>query len=115
MRFRLKQPEVAEFQKQGNVTETILLGSKANDQLSFILQKTEADKIAVQFGDNTTTVYVPTSLAKEWAETGRVGFDAEINLGNGKILKVLVEKDFKCLDGTEEDNIGSYPNPMKNC
>ena len=115
IRFRLKQPEVEQFQKQGAITENIQLGSKANEQLSFVLQKTKADNIAVQYGGNTTTIYVPMSLAEEWTETERVGFNAEINLGDGKVLKVLVEKDFKCLDGTEEDNIGSYPNPMKNC
>jgi len=115
IRFRLKQPEVAQFQKQGNVTETIQLGSKVNDQLSFVLQKINEDDIAVQCDGNTTTIYVPTSLAEEWTETERVGFDTEINLGDGNVLKILVEKDFKCFDGTEEDNIDSYPNPMKNC
>jgi hypothetical protein len=36
-------------------------------------------------------------------------------LGNGQSLKLLLEKDFVCLDHTDEDQSDNYPNPNKTC
>ena len=69
----------------------------------------------VQFENATTIIHVPQSMADRWTDSDLVGFDAIIEIGNGDALKVLVEKDFKCLDGSDEDNIGAYPNPAKQC
>lgn len=54
-------------------------------------------------------------MADRWTDSDLVGFDAIVETSNGDGLKVLVEKDFKCLDGSDEDNVGAYPNPAKEC
>jgi hypothetical protein len=38
-----------------------------------------------------------------------VGFDQEVETGKGKIISILFEKNFMCMDGREEDNAVSYP------
>jgi hypothetical protein len=43
-----------------------------------------------------------------------VGFSADVDSGKGRRISLLVEKDFMCMDGREEDNVGSYPNPLAN-
>lgn len=113
IRYRLRQPEVENFKRFGAVTETIQLGS--TDRLRFVLQRSLGNEITVEYADKTTTVHVPDPIAAQWTKSDLVGFDAVIYLGNGNTLKVLVEKDFKCVDGREEDNVGAYENPAKQC
>ena len=115
IRYRLKEPEVVNFKRHGNVTEAFQLGNEEAEQLRFVLQQSAGTEVTVQHKEKTTTILVPEQMAKQWTETDLVGFDAIIEIGNGKALKILVEKDFKCLDGTEEDNKGAYPNPAKQC
>ena len=115
IRYRLKEPEVADFKKYGRVTETIQLGDEETEQLRFVLLRSSVNMVTVQQADKTSTILVPEQMAQHWTDTDLVGFDAIIEIGRGKGLKVLVEKDFKCLDGSEEDNIGAYPNPAKQC
>ena len=115
IRYRLKEPEVHEFKNNGIIKESIQLGSNTGTSLHFILQKSDSAQIAVQSENNTIIIQVPNDMAGEWTDTSSVGFDAVIPLGNGRKLKVLVEKDFECLDAGKEENIGTYPNPKKNC
>ena len=112
IRFRLKQPEVNQFQQEGSVSEVLEFGSNQNDQIKFTLSESNTSTIDVQFMSNETTVLVPKEQAKEWTSTDLVGFDAEVDTGKGKKIGILVEKDFMCMDGREEDNVGSYPNPL---
>ena len=115
IRYRLKEPEVNEFKNNGIIKESIQLGSNTGTSLHFILQKSDTEQITVQSENNTTIIQVPGDMAGEWTDTPSVGFDAVIQLGNGRKLKVLVEKDFECLEAGKEENTGAYPNPNKNC
>jgi hypothetical protein len=113
LRFRLKQPEVSQFQHYGKVTEVLEFGPDPASQLRFVLEITDDAHLTVGFQANATTIGVPRALAEEWARTELVGFDGTIDTGRGRIVEVLVEKDFRCLDGRPEDNEGTYPNPLE--
>jgi hypothetical protein len=115
IRFRLRQPELEGFKEYGSVTETIKLGDAPCDQLRFTLARSSNTDITIQHVDKSTTIHVPQPLSERWTDSDLVGFDAIIQIGNGDKLKVLVEKDFKCLDGSDEDNVGAYANPAKEC
>jgi hypothetical protein len=112
IRLRLKQPEVEKFEQTGVVTEALQFGPRDEDQVKFTLRLADRNTIDINFYQNETTVLVPTAMAGEWATTELVGFDADADTGKGKIISILVEKDFVCMDGREEDNTGSYPNPL---
>ncbi|MCW3080821.1 hypothetical protein [Segetibacter sp.] len=114
IRFRLKEPEVKQFQQKGLVYEVIEFGIHTDEQLKFALAVAELDEIGVRFALNETTVLVPKMTADNWTSTELVGFEAEVRTGHGKTISILVEKDFVCLDGREEENAGSYPNPLLN-
>ncbi|RYY93557.1 MAG: hypothetical protein EOO11_19520 [Chitinophagaceae bacterium] len=113
IRYRLKEPEVRRFSETGLIEETMQLGGGA--ALRFRLELGPGAEVSVEHRVNTVTVRVPQALGQEWTGTERVGFDAEVGLDADARLKVLVEKDWACLDGSEEENIGSYPNPMTEC
>jgi hypothetical protein len=55
---------------------------------------------------------MPEELATEWTTTEWVGYDNHMPLPNGESLFLMVEKDFKCLDGTTEDQSDMYDNPL---
>ncbi len=111
IRYRLKEPEVEQFRQSGIISEVLEFGNKKNEQLKFSFSLCQSNRISLQYLLNEITIFVPTTQAENWTSTELVGFDAEVNTGKGKIVSILVEKDFKCMDGREEDNIGSYPNP----
>lgn len=115
LRFRLRQPEVTEFQEKGIVTEVTTFGPAEKDQLRFNLQVSDDSELGVTFNAGTTTVMVPKILADEWTHTDRVGFDGKVDTGKGNTIEVLVEKDFVCLDRPEETEVGAYPNPNAVC
>ncbi len=115
IRYRLKQPEVALFKKTGLVEETIAFGTQPNDQLHFRLELFSEPQLSIRYNEGMVTIYVPKALAQHWTETELVGFEGDLDSGKGRNIFVLVEKDFACLDGTEEENEGTYPNPLINC
>lgn len=115
LRFRLKQPEVKRLGKERFLKETVEFGASASDQLSFVLAADNSNSMTINYTNSTITVTIPNALIDEWIQTDLVGFDEKIKTEKGKEIKVLVEKDFACLDGSEEENAGTYPNPLKNC
>jgi len=112
LRYRLRQPDVELFKTEGTVTETISFGNAA---LHFSLTKTPSSEIQLTHSNNITTILVPARIAENWTDTEAVGFDAMLTLQDGVLMKILVEKDFKCIDGNEEDQVGTYPNPAEHC
>ena len=115
IRFRLKQSEVQKFREQGNLTETLAFGTEDADILSFTLSVSSANEFGILNTNNVIIVKVPDTVANEWTHTQLVGFEEKIDTGKGKIIKILVEKDFKCLDGSDQENEDSYTNPNLHC
>lgn len=112
IRFRLKEPEVKQLQQEGNISEILAFGCNENEQLIFIISTSENNYLSLDFSSNKTALLVPKPLLENWTLTDLVGFYAEVDTGRGKTVSILVEKDFMCLDKREEDDIGSYPNPI---
>lgn len=115
IRFRLKQPEVRLFSQQQSITEVLEFGAAPGDQIRFVLETANSEQFAIIFEQHAITLLVPQQLAQEWTLTDLVGFEEEIKTAKGKMIRVLVEKDFACLDKTVEENEGTYPNPKADC
>lgn len=58
---------------------------------------------------------VPHAFSAIWHENDSVGLQASQSLPGGKALKLVLEKDFVCLDDTDEDQSDNYRNPKANC
>jgi len=51
-----------------------------------------------------------------WAANEVVGYEHNMDIGNGKQLYLLLEKDFKCIDAPpSEDQSDNFENPHKVC
>ena len=110
IRVRLTKSEVDYFSKEGNLTDEIDFGSS---KLAYsIISTMEAKSITAFFENNNIIVSIPTDQANEWVETEKIGLNSAMELKAGKKLYILIEKDFKCLDNTIEDQSDNYPNPL---
>jgi hypothetical protein len=57
-------------------------------------------------------VVLPRAVGRDWAEADQVGIEVEVIAGSqGRPLRLLIEKDFKCLHGGSETIPDAYPNP----
>jgi len=67
---------------------------------------------AAFFSDNEIIVRLPETTVLAWASSEQVAIQGEQLLDDGAKLKVLVEKDFVCLTGRDdEDESDMYPHP----
>lgn len=114
IRLRLLRGEVAELGAAGVLRETIDFGAAS---LTYILQTSgETDKLSAAFGNGKIVVSLPSATAREWTETNIISLKGEQPINDGEFLKILVEKDFVCLDRpNDEDNQDAYPNLSHKC
>ena len=113
VRLRLTKTEVETFSETGVFeSETQLLGGKfyyalkASNQVSNLEAKIEG---------TTITVFMPSAFQEEWNDSPKVGYENHMALNENESLRILVEKDFACLDETIEDQSDNYPNPSLKC
>ena len=106
LRLRLTQSEVAALRDQGSVEETVHFSPTS--KLVYAIERSGGGEIGARFEDGRILVQVPESIALEWCNTDRVGFD-----GVAGEVKVLVEKDWQCLAPRDEDESDAYPHPKQ--
>ena len=59
-------------------------------------------------------VSVPQSAVERWQRTDEVTISGELALGGSETLKILIEKDFECLNPRPGDeDADTFPNPAK--
>lgn len=107
VRLRLTQSEIAKLGNTGMVESTTAFVGRP---FIYAVQRTIGGQIDVAFVDNRIVLSIPASMVHELVTTQRVGFE-----GIAGSVKLLVEKDFACLDNTVEDQSDNYPNPNLQC
>lgn len=113
VRYRLSKSEVAKFSEEGYLAETTAFPSQI---LTYALEaKSNIDNLSADFQVNKITLFFPDSEKKIWYEGNRVGYKHSIDLPNGESLSLLIEKDFACIDHTDEDQSDNYDNPNLKC
>ncbi len=108
IRLRLSKPEVETLANTGYVKEQTDFGST---QLTYQLEKNDRNEIKAVFQNNKLTVYIPHGFATDWPANNITGIDNKEMNGDLTGLYILVEKDFKCIDNTAEDQSDNYENP----
>lgn len=112
IRFRLTRTDIANFEKEGFLEERTEFPN--GSVFYYVLQQSaETGVIKADYSDNTIVMQVPDHMAAQWTGTDIVGFDHELVLQNGRMLSLLIEKDFECLDHREEDQSDMYVNPNR--
>lgn len=115
VRIRLSRTEVDNFGKDGYVEEHTNFGGGM--QLTYALQAADdATQMAASFSNGKVSMIIPRAMATEWTTTEQVGYSHNMDIGNGEQLFLLLEKDFKCIDSSvNEDQSDNYDNPLHTC
>lgn len=109
LRLRLSQSEVATLLEQGLLRANVRFA--AESRLQYVLESSPASVApTAQFADAVLRVILPESMVSEWARSDQVSIESEQSLGNSDVLKLLIEKDFKCLTPREDDT-DMFPHP----
>jgi len=82
---------------------------------TYSIESRDCKELTAEFKNNKMTVYIPSSFTNGWNNNETVGFENNISLNNGEQLHILIEKDFKCLDETTEDQSDNFENPHITC
>ena len=102
VRLRLSRAEMAKLAETGRVEDTLAFAPGRT--LSYSLETGSA--LAAEFDGRRISIVVPAAAAKHWMESDEAGIE-----GTSGSIKVLIEKDFRCLHSGEED-ADAFPNPM---
>ena len=108
VRFRLTQSEVAALGENGFVTNFTEFVGRPFVYSVEIAEEEHA--LSAVYIENSIVMRIPKTLVEEWINTDRVGFSGEVG-----DVKLLIEKDFVCIDNTDEDQSDNYPNPSLKC
>ena len=113
VRLRLTQSEVARFSETGQIQEVIDFGGEPHKQFIYALERrAEIEEIQSHIANNHITIFVPEQIADEWTKTRKVGIENVQAIGDGKTLRLLIEKDFACLEPRQdEDEQDAFPHP----
>lgn len=109
MRLRLSQAEIARLRETGEVGDRIRFGDRS---LDYVLVSADIEAPRARFDGDRIEVAIPHAIARSWAESEQVSIEAEHALASGEALRLLIEKDFKCLAPRPgEDDSDAFPNP----
>jgi hypothetical protein len=112
IRLRVSRSEVHRFYETGRIEETIHFGLDPGTKLTYALEHAELpQEIALHYKAQEIVVVLSSESARRWADSPeQVGLYGRIDVCSGE-LALLVEKDFACLDGRDDDNEDTFPNP----
>jgi len=112
IRLRLKRGEVEQLAKTGRVEEKIIFGTNRDDVFRYLIEVSATVAVPeARCGDRLVVVQVPAEAVAHWASSDDVGMETSQALGDQGQLQVLIEKDFACLNGPEEQNVDTFPHP----
>lgn len=115
IRIRLSRTEVDTLGREGYLEELTEFGGNVAFRYA-LHSKQEIASLSAGFEGNTMSMFVPADMVAEWVSTEKVGYSHYMDIGEGKQLFLLLEKDFKCIDSSvEEDQSDNYDNPLHVC
>lgn len=109
VRLRLNQSEVRAILDGKKVVEkTDFPGATLRFELH--AEAGMAEKIHAELADHCLQITINAAMASAWTDPACVGFSHPVPLKNGDVLRVLIEKDFACLDRQDQEP-DAFPNP----
>ena len=100
IRLRLGRSEVDRLAAGGAVVESTTFDPMGRQRFEYrLVADRDADEVVAALEDNRLTVRVPAGRAAAWGRSDAIGIAVEQGIGDGKALRILIEKDLECLDG----------------
>ena len=113
IRLRITRSELAHLQNGGRIRETVLFPSNPPQSLSYVLGiDSHHQPVHVSFASQQIVVSLSQDQLTSWSGEHQVGVYASLPVTESTTLEVAVEKDFACLDLSDEDNKDTFANPL---
>ena len=114
LRLRLTRAEVDRLRSGGRVEERVCFGPTSS--LTYSIERQDVRDTRAELEGLAVRVVAPNAVVDAWATSEAVGFDADQRIGDGDVLRILVEKDWNCLTSRPgEEDVDTFPNPNKTC
>jgi len=113
LRLRVTRSELTHLLKGGGrIEETIHFTAVPQSKLTYALViAVQTAPVSVEYGFPGLTVIVSEDQLQVLASENEIGIYALLDVGDSRSLEVSVEKDFACLDGSDEENSDTFTNP----
>ena len=117
IRLRVSQTELAAIGERGRVSDSVCFPN--GSRLVYTLNRDDAaEALSATFADNEITVVLPANAVDEWVHSDLVALHGSQNLSGQGELKLLIEKDFACLnprDDEDESDLFQHPQEQTEC
>ena len=112
LRLRVNRSELARLLKGERVEDTVHFSAAPDAHLTYALQSAEqSTPVRIEWVPQTVIVLISKGQLRLWSNDAEVGIYSSIELGRGSSLEVVIEKDFACLDRSDDENTDTFANP----
>lgn len=111
LRLRVSPSEMKRLVCDGRLAETIHFGAGDTATLTYALEhNADEPAIRMRYEGGEITVLLPSKAMRAWADGDDVGLYTTFATG-AEAVELAIEKDFACLDKSDEQNEDTFPNP----
>jgi hypothetical protein len=112
IRLRVSRSELERFLSGSRIEETVHFAPETDARLIYALESArQAVPVVVRYQPQAVTVVLSEDQARIWSGENEIGVYTSVEIGAAGALEVIVEKDFACLDRSDEDNSDTFANP----
>jgi hypothetical protein len=112
IRLRVSRSELERFLSGNRIEETVHFAPETDARLIYALESArQAVPVVVRYQPQAVTVVLSEDQARIWSGENEIGVYTSVEIGAAGALEVIVEKDFACLDRSDENNQDTFANP----
>ncbi len=112
VRWRVSRSELAKLERGDVIEDTVHFSPRPEARLTYRLQPArQPEPVRVEWASQTLTVVLSEQQIRSWSKETEIGIYDSIDLGMHGSLQVAIEKDFACIDRTDEENADTFANP----
>jgi hypothetical protein len=113
IRLRVTRSELSHLQAGEDIQESVRFTAEPDAVLVYVLRTgPQVQPVTVTFASQRIVVTLSQSQLTNWSAEDQVGVYASSAVDTTTALEVAIEKDFACLDKSDEDNKDTFANPL---
>jgi hypothetical protein len=113
LRLRVSRSELGRFLAGEEIAETIRFAAAPEAKLTYALARgTQASAAIVRYRPQEVMVLLSQEQVQGWSRESEVGVYTLVDIAPEGLLELIVEKDFACLDRSDEANKDTFANPL---
>jgi hypothetical protein len=114
IRLRLGQSEVRRLAIEGEVEESTAFGPSGKERLVYALCASPHESgVSASLAAGRIAIRVPADVIHQWVASNQVSIHGLQGTGGAGELRILIEKDFECIDAPpDESQEDAFPHPQ---